>query len=92
MLQEFRGLVRATVELCSQLEYSQIVRECSLAFESIMNEDQTGAAGGMDEEFTIDIEKFRFVHGVIMEVGVDSGNEGVSSRSKLVEEMMTKVY
>jgi hypothetical protein len=32
MLQEFRGLVIATVELCSQLEYTQIVRECSQAF------------------------------------------------------------
>jgi hypothetical protein len=61
-------------------------------FLSIMNEDQEGAAGGMEEEFTIDIEKFRFVHAVILEVGVGSGNEAVSNRSKLVEEMMTKVY
>ena len=57
-----------------------------------MNEEQEGAVGGMEEEFTIDIEKFRFVHAVIQEVGVGSGDEGVSSRSKLVEEMMSKVY
>ena len=69
MLQEFRGLVIATVELCSQLEYAQIVEECSQAFESIMREDQ-GERAGLDEEFTIDIEKFRFVHGVIKEVGM----------------------
>ena len=56
-----------------------------------MKEEQTDRAG-LDEDFPIDIEKFRFVHGVIKEVRMQSVSEAVSSRSKLVEEMMIKVY
>jgi hypothetical protein len=56
-----------------------------------MKDDQTDRAG-LDEDFTIDIEKLRFVHGVIKEVGIHSAFEAISSRSKLVEEMMSKVY
>ena len=40
----------------------------------------------------MDIEKFRFVYDVMKDVGLNSATEAVSSRSKLVDEMMSKVY
>lgn len=87
MLQEFRGLVLATVELCIELGFNEIVTECAKAFESILSCNEIA----LDEEFNVDIERFKFVLGVIRDAKVEQ-KESNSTRSKIVEELLETVY
>jgi hypothetical protein len=45
-----------------------------------------------DDDFTIDIKKFKFVLEVIKESNIKENPDSVSTRNKIVNEMLEKVY